>query len=295
LGSIRNKGTELALNARVLEADRARLNLRLSATTLDSKIEELGAGVEPIAFGRGQRHVQGYAPGGYWFKPYTYNDDNNDGVLSATEVKPDTARKTIIQKNRLDGSVDFDTIPEVYLGSVLPTNTQALAADLTLFKYLTITSLIERRAGNKQLNSTEQFRCSQGYGKRVSNGGAGCNALYNPQASLEDQARFVASRLLAGGNTNAGYVEDADFVKWREFAVSLGVPEAISNRFRTLEGASVTVAGRNLKTWTDYSGFDPESNETGSQVNANGGDFLQNEFNTQPPLKYWTLRFDLQF
>ena len=87
-----------------------------------------------------------------------------------------------------------------------------------------------------------------------------------------------------------GYVEDADFIKWRELSVRLGVPESLGRRFRALQGASLTLSGRNLKTWTDYTGLDPEINETGA-----GTEFTQGEFNTQPPVRYFTARFDFTF
>ena len=57
-----------------------------------------------------------------------------------------------------------------------------------------------------------------------------------------------------------------------------------------LRGSSLTISGRNLKTWTDYSGIDPEINESGGNAN-----FTQNEFNTQPPLRYYTVRLNLLF
>jgi hypothetical protein len=56
-----------------------------------------------------------------------------------------------------------------------------------------------------------------------------------------------------------------------------------------LNGASVTFSGRNLHTWTKYRGLDPEIAETGG-----GAGFSQGEFNTQPPLRFFTLRFDFK-
>jgi hypothetical protein len=50
---------------------------------------------------------------------------------------------------------------------------------------------------------------------------------------------------------------------------------------------SLTIAGRNLKTWTSYDGLDPELNG-GAQANFNQFDFL-----TQPPVRYWTFRVDV--
>jgi hypothetical protein len=111
--------------------------------------------------------------------------------------------------------------------------------------------------------------------------------VFDPNASLEEQARFIASRFLG---TNAGYIEDAEFIKWREASLTLGVPPALSRGFRALEGASLTLSGRNLRTWTDYSGLDPEINSTGGSAN-----FGQSEFNTQPPVRYFTARVDFAF
>jgi hypothetical protein len=59
---------------------------------------------------------------------------------------------------------------------------------------------------------------------------------------------------------------------------------------RGIDGATLTLAGRNLKTWTNYTGLDPETNETGGDTN-----FSQNEFNTQPPVRYFTARLELTF
>jgi hypothetical protein len=54
-----------------------------------------------------------------------------------------------------------------------------------------------------------------------------------------------------------------------------------------VSGAKLTFSGRNLATWTKYSGFDPELVETG------GAGFRINDFLTQPPVRYYTVRLDL--
>jgi TonB-linked SusC/RagA family outer membrane protein len=268
LGRIRNWGTEVALNARIFEGRESALNMRLSATTLDNRIEELGEGVEPIVFNRGnQRHQEGFPAGAFFGRKYTINDADGDGVLARSDVRLST---------------DPDTA--VFLGYSLPTNSQSLSGDLRLFRYVTIATLFERRAGHKQLNFTEGFRCSAGFARATR---GNCAAVADPNASLEEQARFIGNRFLG---TNFGYIEDADFIKWRELSIALGVPPTISRSAPFLEGATLTLSGRNLKTWTDYTGLDPEINESGGDAN-----FTQGEFNTQPPLRYLTARLDLRF
>lgn len=61
---------------------------------------------------------------------------------------------------------------------------------------------------------------------------------------------------------NNRFVEDASFIKLRELSVSYNVGQ-ISN----FGNWTASLIGRNLKTWTDYTGFDPEvgANSSGGQ------------------------------
>jgi len=280
LGSIRNWGTEVAVNARAYSSRHATLNLRLSASTLENRIEELGEGIEPIIFNRGnQQHKEGFATGGFFGRRYRIENPGQQRVLTPADLKmvDDTA---------------------VFLGPSLPTNSQSLSADLTLFGNLvTVSALLDRRAGHKQLNYTELFRCGTGYANATAGAARGqCGAVGNAKASNEEQAKFLAQRFGATDadgrlvSTSAGFAEDADFIKLREVAVTFNVPERLSRYSSLLRGASLTLSGRNLATWTDYSGLDPEINETGG-----GANFTQGEFNTQPPVRYYTVRLNLAF
>lgn len=285
LGSIRNSGTELGLNALLVDASRVRMNMRLSLSTLQNEVEELGTDIAPIVFNRGsQAHREGFPAGAFFATPYTFADANNDGLISRGEVKVDSSRFLIVptqNADRIKKGLSSDTLNVMYVGPSLPTNTQALSGDLTLFGTVTISTLFERRAGHKQLNYTEFFRCRSAQL-------AQCDATGNPDASLEEQARYVATIAPGLGTTPFGYIEDATFVKWRELSVRVGVPDRLGQSLPALRGASVTFSGRNLKTWTNYTGLDPEINETGG-----GTSFFQNEFNTQPPVRYFTVRLDL--
>jgi len=58
------------------------------------------------------------------------------------------------------------------------------------------------------------------------------------------------------------YVEDGSFVKLREVALTYDLPGAwLGNR---VSSAQISVSGRNLKTWTDYTGYDPEVSNFGN-------------------------------
>jgi TonB-dependent starch-binding outer membrane protein SusC len=289
LGSIKNWGTEASLNARVLQMPNAVLNMRLIASTLDNEIERLGLEA-PIAHNRNgvQQHKEGFPTGAFHLARYEIRDPGNQRLLTRDDV------------------ILVDTDSVVFIGRSLPTNTQALSGDLTLFRnLLTISGLFERRAGMYILNDTERFRCTTGFsrgGAGASQGMGNCAGVSDPTASLEDQARFIAMRIGAVDPTSPnpaspqrvtslfGYIEKADFIKWREASLTLNVPQSLSAMAPMLQGASITLSGRNLATWTDYTGIDPELNEGGGSSNFNSG-----EFNTQPPLRYYTLRFNFNF
>ena len=280
LGSVHNWGTELGINANVLSTRRVGLDMRMTATTLKNRIEDLGKGIAPISLNRGsQAHREGFPTGGYFALPLKWNDADGNGKLSVAEVTVDSARRLVV-KNDKGG---LDTLNTSYVGPSLPTNTQTLSGDLTLFNTLTFSAMFERRGGHKQLNYTEDFRCVSQDANPFYNQ---CSALSNPNATLAEQAAFIGARFKSA--TPYGYIEDATFIKWREFSVKAGIPDALASRFAALRGASLTLSGRNLKTWTDYTGLDPEINESG------GSNFNQGEFNTQPPVRLWTLRFDFK-
>jgi TonB-linked SusC/RagA family outer membrane protein len=65
---------------------------------------------------------------------------------------------------------------------------------------------------------------------------------------------------------NSYFVEDGSYVKLREMSLSYAFSQNMLNSLRFLgQGRSLKIAmiGRNLKTWTNYSGFDPESSSNG--------------------------------
>ena len=64
----------------------------------------------------------------------------------------------------------------------------------------------------------------------------------------------------------ASYVEDASFVKLREISVSYELPKSVVSRFfGSSRSVRVEFSGRNLATWTGYTGVDPEVSNFGNQ------------------------------
>lgn len=254
LGSVQNQGVEGLINANILTKDPVQWNLGINVSSNHNKVLNLGQGITPILFGANndQRHQNGYSAGGYWAIPYKFKDANGDGLIDFSEVTlGDTA---------------------TYQGTPFPTLQTTFTTQLTLFKYFRVNGQLDYEGGQKLLNFTEDFRCQFDI----------CAAANNPKASLASQAANVA--MLEG--SDAGFIEPATFWKLREVSLTLLAPESIA-RHAGASALSLTVAGRNLATWTKYKGFDPELNENAT------GNFSADDFLTLPPLRAYTLRIDV--
>jgi TonB-linked SusC/RagA family outer membrane protein len=69
-------------------------------------------------------------------------------------------------------------------------------------------------------------------------------------------------------------VEDGSYVKLREISLGYQFDNAWVTRGLGLSTVDVRVAGRNLKTWTKYTGLDPETNLGGSISRVGGADYF---------------------
>jgi hypothetical protein len=65
-------------------------------------------------------------------------------------------------------------------------------------------------------------------------------------------------------------------VKWREVSLSYTLDNNWLHNKTGFSNAVFRIAGRNLRTWTDYLGLDPETNLGGAEFLTQGIDFFQN-------------------
>ena len=92
-------------------------------------------------------------------------------------------------------------------------------------------------------------------------------------------------------NNTGTYFQDASFVKLRELTVSYEVPPALTTRiWRGARSIRLNVSGRNLLTFTDYPGLDPEVSNFGSEAVGRGQDVAP-----FPPSRSWWFSVDVAF
>jgi hypothetical protein len=63
------------------------------------------------------------------------------------------------------------------------------------------------------------------------------------------------------------FIEDGSYLRLGEITLGLRLPTRLAAAAR-LENGKIYVSGRNLKTWTHYSGYNPDVNSAGSDENV---------------------------
>jgi TonB-linked SusC/RagA family outer membrane protein len=269
LSRIRNRGVELAITTRIIDAPSVAWDLTLSGSTTHNKILELGQGVSPILIGFYQQHRAGYPAGGFWAPTISFADANGDGII---ELDPN-----------LDGVFDDAEVrlsdSAVFRGSALPTKEASLNSNLALFGgRVVLGTQFDYRGGHMVDNSLEQFRCFS-----IGN----CRGVNDKTAPLEEQALAQSTNLPGAGNSVA-FLEPGWFIKLRELSLTFEAPDRWARAFRASR-LSLTLAGRNLWTITDYTGVDPEVNAFAQN------NFASSDFESQAQVRYWTARLNVGF
>jgi TonB-linked SusC/RagA family outer membrane protein len=90
------------------------------------------------------------------------------------------------------------------------------------------------------------------------------------------------------GSVGAQFVEDGSFAKLRELSLTYTLDNQTFKNLTGFSSADIRIAGRNLKTWTKYTGFDPEVNLGGAEFLTQGLDYFIN-----PPTRSFVLSFSL--
>ncbi len=252
IGTMSNKGLELAIRSINLDGERIRWRTSVTYSRNRNRIATLS--VAPFTFGYINR-VQEGQPVGVFFGE-TYRRDTTGAIAYDSLGRPIRSRTS---------AVIGDPNPD-WLGSILN--------EVDVGRHLTFRVLIDGSFGGDVLNLTRRIQDVFGTGA---------------DAALE------AARILPKGYLAARlpifeeYVENGSFTKLREVSLTYRLAEPLARRVGA-KAIDLTVAGRNLHTWTDYRGYDPEMNLFGQRTVERGNDFA-----TVPIPRAWTFSARVTF
>ncbi len=267
LGSVKNAGFEVALNAQVFDRPWLTYDVIVNGSINDNKLVDMGG--LPAQVGTTTRDTAGFPLFGFWERPILgWEDKNGNGIL---------------EYNANDALNEVFVGPDpIYRGYSSPRYLATLVNGFeVLNRSLRLTTMFEYRGGYLHYNNTERIRCVTR---------ANCAGRQNPSASFEDQAMVVASTLHPS-RTLDGYFQPGAFIRLRELTATYTLPQQLAGRYLRARQASINFAARNLNIWTKYRGLDPDNDRLASgTVAAQNGP--PEEFQTLGVPTYFLLRLN---
>lgn len=229
-GSLQNTGTELGLNITPIQRNNFSWISRTTYANVDGRITSL----DVPCFNAGSYFSTAYgAPyicTGY--SPSTVQARNGyDTTFSSTGAFVRRARRITA----------FESAPNFTMGFSNELN----------FGPVRLYGLVDYRNGGKVANLTNAYfdeNSADGTGFRAD--------------TAASHARFTDFTKNGGS-----FLEDGGFVKLREISVSYTLPASVTQSLFSgaTQNVRLEVSGRNLKTWTNYTGYDPEVSNFSNQ------------------------------
>jgi TonB-linked SusC/RagA family outer membrane protein len=240
VGRVDNHGLELRLTGKALDRPSLGLDLGFNVATASDKVRDLGGlpFVDVFAL-LGQRNVVGYPIGAFFAKKVVSAQLDNAG--KAINVLCDGGDANNHQP------IACAQAPRVFLGTPTPKTTGSGTATLRLFNKLQLYAMVDFKNGHRAWDWDRNIRCVQ-----IPN----CEVLVAPQ---KYDPRYVAEVQNGTGQVIASqFIANSSFTKLREISASYELPANLLHRAGASK-AVLSIAGRNLHTWTDWTGIDPES------------------------------------
>jgi hypothetical protein len=298
VAELRNIGWELALNLRPITSRDFGVDLGLQWARNRSKVTDL-AGVQfaPLPFSGGTNGlgVQGVAVEGQPLGVFYGSDFVRCGRgLSVGGVDLDNTAGFCQGAPRGALYIDATGYPQLdqsasyVIGDPNPSWTGSIRTGFR-WKKIRVSGLLDIRHGGVASNSTRGALNHFGTSKESQVYRDGGNYVFGSTYYKKEQVAGPGAGTAvplgeawfagAGGIFNgpvSQFMEDASFVKLREVAVGVVLDQPWVSRTIGFSSMEVRIAGRNLHTWTDYTGVDPETSVLGSATPVQGVEYFNN-------------------
>ncbi len=172
-------------------------------------------------------------------------NENQSGLVNAGGEQ--AIRKWDAETNQLAVGLIGDTNPDFIMGF----------RNTFTYKNLRLYTLIDTQIGGDVYNYTRQYLYfNDRHADLDAFGAAGQQSSY----------ANASSTIYNGGGPINYFVEDASFTKLREVSLTYTLDKKVLGPKIPIEDVQFTLSGRNLYTWTNYTGYDPEVALSGSPI-----------------------------
>ncbi|CAL1516447.1 SusC/RagA family TonB-linked outer membrane protein [Chitinophaga sp. MM2321] len=260
IGTLENKGVEVILNATPVKTTDFNWDLTAIFNHNTNKAVDIGQslvlyntnGGAPIGIANGE-------PIGFFYGTFYARDENgnilkNPAGIPVTEAGKQTGPLTYETQRDPATGLPPKTASALNkkIGDPNPQYTATLTNDFR-YKKLGLHIQLDALQGADVFNA--DYRTRQG----VDNGKI---------AEQEDRGQIPRGYIAGVYNILEFRIDDGSFVKLREVSLSYSF-----NKIKGLSDLTVSVGGRNLISWDNYKGYDPELNAGGQSTILRGIDF----------------------
>jgi TonB-linked SusC/RagA family outer membrane protein len=258
VGSMENKGVELALTTQAIKTKDFNWDFTLLYNRNRNKITKLGSPTVAISSSAGAPSflIEGQ-PASVFYGFFYAKDANGKDVLTAQNL-PQRERGT--QTTLLDyaptrgaDGQPSGTFLRKIIGNPNPDWTGSLMTSVN-YKKLGLRVLVDAVQGADVFNADKRTRNNVGIGD-----------IAEKEMTGELPRGYVFSLV----NIEEYRVDNGSFMKLREIGLSYTLPKLVKG----LENLSLNLIGRNLISWDKYNGYDPETNAGGNSDLLRGVDF----------------------
>lgn len=275
VGSIENRGFEIGLNSVNLEpADRDgfRWETNFNISWNRNEVTEL-YNDEPFnsGFDGINRYEEGLPMGAFY-------------TVLFTGVDPDNGNAMFFD---LDGDGDTGEDPDdrMMVGSPHPDYWGGLTNTFG-FKGFDLRTFVQFSQGAKIYNAVRAY-ADDGVWSLVDNKFRHVLRRWRQPGDITDVPRPSWDGVSLAYIPSSRWIEDASYIRLQEVTLGYRLPARFAGLANMVD-ARIFVSGRNLKTWSDYIGFNPEANSLGSGSLTS----LSNEFYSYPLAR--TITFGVQ-
>lgn len=278
LGEIQNTGYEMVLNATPVSTPGVRWDATFSLSNITNEVKHISDEEDQIVVSSafGVEHRIGYPLGGWFHHRIVDADFDGDGEVIRSSMMCDDG----------DGgatacfSGSEIVAPRIYLGTSEPEYEGAFSSTITIGERVRLYGMLDFKTGFKKWDAVTRVRCSL------------FNLCHENAAPLDhvDSAPVTLAAYQNGDQFGAAYINDASFTRLREVSLTYLVPDEWAQRIGASR-ANVSIAGRNLHTWTDWTGLDPEARF----LAGDRGGFGPFEQNNLPQLTSFVTTVNLTF
>lgn len=239
-GQILNHGIEALFKADIISAKNYGWNVTLNVSHNTGLVQKLSGTDTTIVSGSTQQRI-GYSPFS-WFRERVVSAQFDTVTHRAINPMCDDGKGGAMPCFSASGQV---IAPRVYLGREIPPVEGSVNSDIRFLGRFRLSTMVDFKNGYKRYDNNLRIRCQ---------------IFRTCMENLEPQN--YDPKLIAQMQTNGTLVDfvvkDASFAKLREVSLTYDAAPSISGLVGA-GSASVSFAGRNLHTWTNYTGLDPES------------------------------------